>query len=224
MTVYEIQRFLNAYKNLKFEDYKLSYLILKPNAAKHYKLIIDEVESNQFLILNQYAILDYETVNMALHGDQQNAMKYLIPITRMYYDFYGNYGTLILIAKKDISYENFCIQVLRLKKYLRANFELSYISYAFDTSELGEANEQQKLLILSKNGGEVKKDKMNQEGTFMIFSINEIHSPDETVENTIREMSLLKSMNLFNEGNVIPKGTINNMKRYLTFEFLKDML
>lgn len=220
----DMYRILDNAGNVSFEDMKISYLILKPNAAKHYGVIINEIINNRFTILGQYAVGDYETVNMALHIDQPAAMKYIVPISRMYNDFYGNYGVLVVIGKRNITYDNFCLQVVTLKKGLRSKFELSYISYAFDTSELGAQNEKQRLVIISPEGQEVKKDKFNEEGTYMVFFINEIHSPDETVDNTVKEMKFLMNMGMLEENNLIPNSVLENMRRYHTFEFLKDML
>lgn len=220
----DILRIIDNAREASFESMKISYMILKPNAAKHYGVIIKEIISNRFTILGQYAVTDYETVNMALHIDQPAAMKYIVPISRMYNDFYGNYGVLLVLGKRNITYENFCLQVVTLKKGLRSKFELSYISYAFDTSELGANNEKQRLMIVSSEGKEVKKDKFNEEGTYMVFFINEIHSPDETVDNTVKEMKFLMNMGLLEESNVIPDQIQANMRRYHTFEFLKDML
>lgn len=223
MLLTEVERLITSPNLAKFSDYKLSYMILKPNAARHYSAIIDEIESNQFTIVGQYAILDYETTNMALHMGQENAMKYILPISRMYYDLHGNYGVLVLLAKKDITYENFTVQVVRLKKHIRSQFKLSYLSYVFDTSELGVPNEHQRLVLQSQNGDTLKKDEMNHEGTFMVFAMNEIHSPDDSIEDTVSELKLLSSMGLLSEDNMIPKAITTLMKRYLSFEFLKDM-
>ncbi len=223
MTSKEIVSILERYRDLRFDEYKVSYFILKPNAAKHYRAILNELENSQFVIISQYAITDYETVNMALHLEQPNALKYIIPISHMYKDFYGNFGILLVVAKRNITYENFCLQIVGMKHTLREKFELSYISYAFDTSELGQTNEHQKLLVIAKDGAEVKKDRFNSEGTYMVFSINEIHSPDESVETTIAEMKLINSMGIICEDNIIPKPMIVSMKRYHTFEFIKDM-
>lgn len=220
----EILAVLNQYNNLRFNDLKISYLILRPNAAKHYKAILKEIERHQFNIINQYAILDYETVNMALHINQPYLMEYIIPISQMFKDFYGNYGVLIVIGKSCITYENFCMQVFSLKKYLRNKFQFSYISYAFDTSELGQENKHEKLIILAPNGSEIPKDTFNHEGTYMVLSINEVHSPDDTVKTTLDELALLLSMNLLENDRIIPKTIIESIKRYNTFEFLKDML
>lgn len=215
---------LKDHESLRFDDYKVSYLILKPNAARHYESILKEIKESQFTVHKQYAIMDYETVNMALHIEQTEAMKYIIPMSRTYNDFYGNYGILIVIAKCNITYENFCRQVVSFKRHLRAKYDKPYVSYAFNTCELGLPNEQQRLIIRAKNGDEVEKNKFNEEGTFMVFSINEIHSPDESVESTIKELQLLQSMSLLDESNVIPKAIISWMREYKTFEFLKDML
>lgn len=215
---------IKNFQTLRFEDFKFSYFILKPNAAKHYKAIMNEIYNSQFVVVNQYAIYDYETVNMALHLDQPTAMRYIIPISRLYKDFYGNFGVLVVVAKRNITYENFCLQVVAMKKNLRQKFELSYVSYAFDTSSLGAKNERQRLLVVASDGTEVKKDKFNEEGTFMVFSINEIHSPDESVSNTISEMNLLEQMGVLIADNIIPRGTVNSMRKYHTFEFLKDMI
>lgn len=214
---------LEKKEKLNFEDFKYSFFILKPNAAKNYEAAIQEIEENKFIIVNQYAIMDYDTVTMALHIDQPEAMKYIKPISRFNYDFYGNYAVLVVVKKKDITYENFCNQVLRLKQHLRDKFALSYIAYAFDISELGDKNEKQKLIIKAVNGDEIKKDSMNGEGTFMVVFINSIHSPDDTVEKTIKELTMLKNMALLETENIIPKTILNSIRRYKTFEFLKDM-
>ena len=58
----------------------------------------------------------------------------------------------------------------------------------------------------------------------MVFYVNEIHSPDDSVANTIKEMKLLLSLDSFNENLKIPKSIVENMKRYGTFELLKDLL
>ena len=215
---------LEEKKELRFENYKISYLLLKPNAAKHYNIILEEIQKNQYEIVSQYAVFDYEKVNMALHMGQIESMKYIIPISRMFYDFYGNYGIVIMIAKKDISYENFCLQVVGLKKSLRDRFKLPYLSYIFDMSELGSKNEKQKLILLSKNGDKLAKDEMNHEGTFMVFSMNEVHSPDNSIETTLSELKLLEAMGIFDQNNVLSRSEIHSIERYKTFEFLKDML
>ena len=223
MKVSEIRKILFS-KNNKFGDLKIGYLILKPNSEKHYNDILEEIYRNRYIVLNQYAIFDYQTTTMALHKYQEKSLKYIIPINRMYADFYSNYGILLLIAKRDITYRNFCLQVVELKQYLRAKFELSYMSYVFDTSELGEENRHQRLMIVARNGNELKKDSMNQEGTFMVFQMNEIHSPDGTVSDVINELKTLMRMRVLSDENVIPKNLIDNMRRYESYQFLKDML
>lgn len=130
MTREEVLAVIEKHEKLDFKDLKVSYLILKPNAARHYKVIVNEIEKQQYTIIGQYAIRDYETLNMALHVEQPESMKYIIPISRMYNDFYGNYGVLLLIGKSNITYENFCLQVVSLKQNLRARFKFSYIAYA----------------------------------------------------------------------------------------------
>lgn len=224
MTIKEIMQNVNNHANLRFEDYKISFFILKPNAAKHYRSIIAEIEDSQFIILSQFAIFDYETVNMALHIDQPKAMQYIIPITQFYKDFYSNFGILLIVAKRNITYNNFCFQILSMKHNLRKKFELPYISYAFDTTKLGQKNEHQRLLIIAQDGSEVDKDTFNSNGTFMIFSMNEIHSPDEIVSKTIDEIQLIYSMGIIDEKTTLPKNIISLIKQYQTFEFLKDMI
>lgn len=219
----ELERALNAKEELRFDEFKYSFFILKPNAAKDYEVAIQEILANQFVVVNQYAILDYDAVNMALHMEQPEAMKYIRPISRFNYDFYGNYAILVVVKKRNITYANFCTQVCRLKRHLRDKFELSYVSYAFDTSELGVENKQQKLMIIAKDGQSVPKDTMNNEGTFMVFSINSIHSPDDNVEKTVKELKLLQEMGLLEECNIIPKTILHSIKRYKTFEFMKDI-
>lgn len=160
---------------------------------------------------------------MALHVEQPESMKYIIPISRMYNDFYGNYGVLLLIGKSNITYENFCLQVVSLKQNLRARFKFSYIAYAFDTAELGRENLHQRLVVVDKDGKQTVDEYFKREGTFMVFYINEIHSPDESVATLVKEMRLMDGMELFDVQNQIPKNIIEMMKKYKSFEHIKDM-
>lgn len=220
----EIITVINHMDDCSFNDMKVSYVILKPNAAKHYKHIIKDIMSNHFTILGQYAIFDYDTVNMTLHQDQPASMRYIIPISRMFKDFYGNYGILVVLGKSNISYPNFCLQVVGLKRLLRTRFDLPYVAYAFNTSLLGENNKKQHLLIQNADGTEETKNRFNDEGTYMVFFTNEIHSPDEDMESTEKEMKLLYNMGIMNDSLIIPKPILHNVSRYHTFEFFKDLL
>ena len=223
MTREEVLAVIEKHEKLDFKDLKVSYLILKPNAARHYKVIVNEIEKQQYTIIGQYAIRDYETLNMALHVEQPESMKYIFQISRMYNDFYGNYGVLLLIGKSNITYENFCLQVVSLKQNLRARFKFSYIAYAFDTSELGRENQHQRLVVVDKDGKQTGDEYFKREGTFMVFYINEIHSPDESVSALVKEMKLMDGMELFDVQNQIPKNIIEMMKKYKSFEHIKDM-
>ena len=57
----------------------------------------------------------------------------------------------------------------------------------------------------------------------MVFYINEIHSPDESVATLVKEMRLMDGMELFDVQNQIPKNIIEMMKTYKSFEHIKDM-
>lgn len=214
----------NRQQQLKFNELKVSYLIFKPNAAKHYKEMIEQIESSNFEIITQYAIFDYDTVNMALHQNQPESMKYIIPISRMYKDFYGNYAILIILGKRNISYKNFCIQVVCLKQMLRSKYDLPYIAYVFNTSLIGQKNEHQHIIIRDSDGSNIPKDRFDEDGTYMLFFINEIHSPDGNFESVKVEMELLYTMGIINDKLVLPKPVLNNIARYQTFEFIKDLL
>lgn len=215
---------LRNWKQLEFRDLKVSYLIFKPNAVKHYKEMIEQIEISNFEIINQYVIFDYDTVNMALHQNQPESMKYIIPISRMYKDFYGNYAILLIIGKSNITYENFCIQVVGLKQMLRSKYDLPYIAYAFNTSLIGQKNEHQHIIIHDIDGKNIPKGRFNDAGTYMLFFTNEVHSPDENIQSLETEMELLYSMGIIDDKLVLPKPVIHNIARYQTFEFVKDLL
>ena len=223
LTKEEILKTVDSYEKLDFKDLKISYLILKPNGSRHYKATIKEIIRQQYTIIGQFAIKDYETLNMALHISQPESMRYILPISQMYKDLYGNYGVLLIIGKKNITYPNFALQVVSLKRYLRARFSLEYVAYAFDTSKLGSKNEQQRLTIVDKEGKSTGNEYFKEEGTFMVIAVNEVHSPDEDINSLVKEIRLLSDMGLLDQANELPEETINNMMRYKTFEYVKDM-
>lgn len=218
----EIADIINNYQKIRYEKNKISYFILKPNSARNYTNIINEIEK-LFTIEGQYAIFDYDKINMLLHHGQESAIKYLIPISRYYYDYCGNYAILILISKKNIIYEDMCKQVCKLKKKIRELLHNNYFSFIFDVSKIGELNCKQHIEILSDSDKIIKKDSMNQSGTFMIFYINELHSPDSTIENTIQELKLLVEQGILDEKNQINSEIINSIRKYKSYEFLKDL-
>lgn len=213
---------ITNYQAIGFEECKYSYVILKPNAARHFHPIMTEIKRQNFKVLGCFAIFDYETVNMTLHPDTK-VKDYIVPISRMYHDFYGNYAILVLLGKERITYADFAKQVYRLKMNLRARFNVDYVAYCFDTSKIGKENEEQILQIVSKDGRKLKMDSMNDPGTYMIFLVNEIHSPGETVEETIEELHILRKIGVLVEDNLIPNVLVESMQRYESFAFLKDM-
>lgn len=218
---FDYNQFITNYREIDFEDYKYSYVILKPNSAIHFQNYLDELIEQKFEIINCFAIFDYETVNMVLHPDS-GVLKYIMPLSRMYNDFHSNYAILILIGKQRISYPDFCRQVHRFKMSMRDKYHLDYVSFAFNISKVGLENEGQYLKII-KEDKEVPKSEFNEDGTYLVFLPNEIHSPDDNVEVTISELQLLMKTGILLDDNIIPKNIIESIKRYGTYSFLKDM-
>ena len=210
------------YRTLGFKEYKYSYLIVKPNGAKHFKTYVDELIQQQFTIIGFFAIQDYETLNISLHPTERE-QHHIVPINNMFKDFYSNYAILILRAKNNITYPAFVRQVYLFKTSVRKRFEVQYVSYVFDTSELLGDNQHQLLKIYGKNNQEVSKREMNHEGTFLVFSVNSLHSPDPDLKVTVSEIELLKANGIFLLKNLIPNFLVESIKKYETFAFLKDM-
>lgn len=211
---------ISNYKNLEFSDFKYSYLIVKPNGNRHFRTYVEELKKKGFEIFGYYSVMDYATVNVALHPTPPE-QRHIVPINNMFKDCYGNYGVLILIGKTHITYEDFVKEVYAFKADTRKIFEVDYLSYVFDISKmLGEYREQ-RLVLLEKDGSEAKKREMNHVGTFLVFSINSLHSPDPDVKITIQEMLLLKEMNIISPNNCIPDEIVCRIGEYETFVYLK---
>ncbi len=62
---------LIKYRSLKINAYKYSYIIVKPNGARHFKTYVKELEKNGFDVIEYYTIVDYETINMKLYTDPE---------------------------------------------------------------------------------------------------------------------------------------------------------
>lgn len=213
---------IDNHDKLEFSDFKYSYLIVKPNGNRHFRTYVEELKKKGFAIFGYYSVMDYATVNVALHPTPIE-QRHIVPINNMFKDCYGNYGVLILIEKTHITYEQFVKEVYEFKADTRKIFEVEYLSYVFDISKmLGEYREQ-KLVIIEKDGSEGKKREMNQIGTFLVFSVNSLHSPDPDVKVTVDEMFLLKKMNIIAESNRIPKEIVHKISEYETFVYLKDI-
>lgn len=213
---------ISNYEVLGFSDFKYSYLIVKPNGNRHFRTYVEELKKKGFEIFGYYSVMDYATINVALHPTPPE-QRHIVPINNMFKDCYGNYGVLILIGKANITYEDFVKEVYAFKSDTRKIFEVKYLSYVFDISNMLEEYREQRLVLLEKDGSEAKKREMNQVGTFLVFSVNSLHSPDPNVKVTVEEMELLKSMNLISESNRIPDEIVYKICKYETFVYLEDI-
>lgn len=218
----EMFRKLEDHRQLGFEDYKYSYFIVKPNGIRHFKPYVDELIAQKFKILDFFAIHDYETINIALHPTPKE-QRHIVPINNMFKTLYSNNAILILVAKSHITYDDFVNQVCNFKKNVRTRFEDSSLSYVFDVANLLDDQQNQELKIIGVDGKECSKREMNHKGTFLVFSVNSLHSPDPSVDVTISEMQLLKRSGIFTDKNIIPDVLVKAMLKYDTFAFLKDM-
>lgn len=218
----DIFKKMENHRDLSFEDYKYSYLIVKPNGIRHFKTYVDELIAQRFVILDYFAIRDYETVNIALHPTEKE-QRHIVPINNMFKVLYSNNAVLIVIAKSHITYEDFVKQVFYFKTNVRTKFECPDISYVFDISRLLGDQQNQELKIVDPNGKECPKREMNHKGTFLVFSVNSLHSPDPDVNITISELQLLRKSGIFVEKNRIPEILVKAILKYETFAFFKDM-
>lgn len=213
---------IESCKTFDFEEEKYSYLIVKPNGMRHINTYLTELIKENYKIIGFFAIRDYEAVSLALHPSKKKR-RHIIPINNMFKTLFGNYAVAILIVKSNISYEDFVEQLYQFKKRVRRIFDTPNLAYVFEISSLLNDQQNQRLKLVDINGNELPKKEMNQEGTFQVYSVNSLHSPDSNVEETIYEMGLLRKMGIFTENNKIPKILIRAILRYETFTFIRDM-
>ena len=213
---------LHDYETMSFEEYKYSFIIVKPNGARHISTYLSELKKLEIDTLNLFAIHNHEEINLALHLTERER-SHIIPINLMFKDFYGDNAILILISKKNIEYEDFVSKVYDFKWRARALVEKKYISYVFDTSDILGIKKSQWLKVLDADGNEVKKYDMNHEGVFMVALPNSLHSPDDDVECTVKELMTLYDLGIICEDNIIPDDMLKRVINYGTMEILKDM-
>jgi hypothetical protein len=213
---------LQDYETMSFEEYKFSFIIVKPNGAKHISTYLEELKKWSIDILDIFAIHNHEKVNLALHLTERER-SHIIPINMMFKDFYGDNAVLILIGKKNIEYSEFVSLVYKFKWKARSLVEKKYISYVFDTTDILGVNHGQYLKVLDAEGKEVKKYDMNHKGSFMVALPNSLHSPDDDVESTIKELMTIYHLGIICKNNVIPDAMIERIINYGTMEMLKDM-
>ena len=213
---------MDNYHYMSFEEEKYSFLIVKPNGVRHLETYVKALKENDFKIIAFFAIKDFASINVELHNSKKK-LRHIIPINSMFKTFFGNYGILILISKTHITFEDFVNEVCDFKVDIRKQFVRTDLAYVFDISSLIGDQQNQVIKIFDKNGNEVPKREMNQKGTFKVYSVNSLHSPDPTVDATIKEMRILAKRGIFDKKNIIPIQIINKMIFYETFAFMKDM-
>ncbi len=213
---------LKDYQSMTFEEEKYSFLIVKPNGARHFRTYVEELKKQKYTIIGFFAIRDFGAINIALHNTKKK-LRHIIPINNMFNTFFSNYAILILVAKSHISYDDFVRELCELKVRVRNRFKTPELAYVFDISTLINDQQNQVLKIIDENGQEVSKSDMNEKGTFKVYWVNSLHSPDPDVNVTIWEMQILRQNGIFEEENKIPDNLIEAIYRYETFTFVKDM-
>lgn len=213
---------IENYQTIGLEEEKYSYLIVKPNGTRHINTYLSELIKENYKIIGFFAIRDYEAISLALHPSKKKR-RHIIPINNMFKTLFGNYAVAIIVAKINISYEDFVEQLYQFKKRVRRIFDTPNLAYVFEISTLLNEQQNQHLKLVDSNGNEIPKKEMNQAGTFQVYSVNSLHSPDPNVEETIYEMGLLKRIGIFAEENKIPNILIKAILRYEIFTFIRDM-
>lgn len=213
---------LQDYETMSFEEYKYSFIIVKPNGAKHLSTYLNELKKWKIDVLDLFAIHHHEKINLALHLTERER-SHIIPINLMFKDFYGDNAILILIGKRNIEYADFVSEVYEFKWKVRALVEKKYISYVFDTSDILGVNKDQWLKIFDADGNEVKKYDMNHEGSFMVALPNSLHSPDDDVKCSVMELMIIYDLGIICENNIISDDMLKRIINYGTMEMLKDM-
>ena len=213
---------INNYQGMDFDEEKYTYLIVKPNGVRHLEIYINSLIQSGFKIIAFFAIKDFATINIALHNSKKK-LRHIIPINSMFKTFFGNYGILILISKTHITFEDLVKEVYDFKIRVRRQFERTDLAYVFDISTLIGEQQNQVIKIFDENGNEVSKREMNQKGTFKIYSVNSLHSPDSTIDATIEEIIILLERGIFERKNIISNEVMKKIIYYETFAFIKDM-
>ena len=213
---------LDNYENMTFEEYKYSFIIIKPNGAKHIEVYLEQLKCMGIDILGIFAIHNHEEVNLALHLTERER-SHILPINKMFKDFYCDNAILIFLGEKNITYDDFVSKVHQYKWKARSLVEKKYISYVFDTTSILGVNKGQRLKVIDERGREVKKYDMNDIGSFMVALPNSLHSPDASVVDTINELRIISKLELMRKENIISEEMLQRIIYYGTMEMLKDM-
>lgn len=213
---------LEDYETIPFEDYKYSFLIIKPSGAKHIKPYLSELKRRDIDVLGMFAIHNHEEVNLALHLTERER-SHIVPINKMFLDFYGDSAILVLIRKRNITYTDFVSEIYDYKWAARRLVEKPYITYVFDTTNILGINRYEELKVIDKNGNEVDKYEMNHSGSFMVTLPNSLHTPDADVEDTVKELFVIRDLGLVCVENIITNEMLSKIIYYNTMEMLKDM-
>ena len=101
---------IENYQTIGLEEEKYSYLIVKPNGTRHINTYLSELIKENYKIIGFFAIRDYEAISLALHPSKKKR-RHIIPINNMFKTLFGNYAVAIIVAKINISYEDFVEQL-----------------------------------------------------------------------------------------------------------------
>lgn len=221
---YEEEMFLRLkdVSSLEKQDLKYNYIIVKPNGASHLKTCVNALEWRGFLISGIYAITDFKKVNEALHPLESEQEK-IIPINKMFLDYFGNYAVCIVINKANITYEKFAEMVNGFKWFVRGMTTTPYVTCVFNQCEFMGKQPNQVLRIMDDFGNNVPMYEMNNKGSFIVTMPNSIHTPDADVQSIVKEFFVLKELDIILPENLVSNEYIDKIHKYKTMNVLQDM-
>ena len=222
MDVNDIFFRLECSKKLTEMETKYDYIIVKPNGAKYLKICLDILRWRGFKIIGIYGIKDFEKVNMKLHPLESEQEK-IIPITKMFLDYFGNYGVVIIIGKKNITYEKFAEMVNNFKWFIRGMTATPYVTCILDQSVILNKEPNQEISIVDSEGEKISMYEMNNKGSFIVTMPNFIHTPDPSVESIIKELKILKELDVLDDSNKVDEKYLQKIFKYATMNVLVDM-
>lgn len=213
---------ISNYRNLDETNYKYSYFMVKPNGNRDFQFYLNMISDYKLKVFGFYAIKNYNNIDLYLHP-RDKEKQFLIPVDKMINDCCGNYAILIVVGKKDISYNDLVKMIYEIKKRSREKTSFNYFSYVFNFDKIVDRKKRNTLVILDEEKNEIKKSEMNGNGDYFVFSVNSLHAPDADVEITIEELKKLCDKEIFLNKNKIPICMIELILKYKTFEYLQDM-
>ena len=188
-----------------------SYFLIKPDGIRYLKEIDEIINSKKFDRIIYFAVNDWEKVQKDLYEEHYKKKDFADSyqaFVEAEKNLFGNRGIIILVSKKEGTYQELMDKVLSTKLEIRKR--LAY--------KVG-------LVRKGKKRKEIKRPRKfeDKHKIYRLSYLDVIHCPDPKKAVTLKELNKLFKKGIISVKNIISPKILAKIKKYKISGYLEEL-